>query len=162
MPPFGPATEQVIKTTPLTIHRRVRWGECDPAGVVYTVNFCEYVASAFELFMAALLGGPLQTMKQQHGLATPARALALEFMAPLRPDEEFTMTVAVAGVRTKTFDLIIVGRSVDGRDTFRAKLTAIAVDPESRTAIPVPDVLRQRLDRYKGACDAFAHGDADV
>jgi len=96
----GLAIEQVIDTTPLKVHRRVRCGECDPAGVVYTVNFCEYVASAFELFMAELLGGPLQTMKQRHGLATPARALTLEFTGPLRPDEEFVMTVAVADVRT--------------------------------------------------------------
>jgi len=81
--------------------RRARWSECDPAGVVYTVNFCEYVASAFELFMAELLGGPLQTMKQRHGLATPARALTLEFTGPLRPDEEFVMTVAVADAQAQ-------------------------------------------------------------
>jgi len=137
----GLATEQVTDTTPLKVHRRVRWGECDPAGVVYTVNFCEYVASAFELFMAELLGGPLQTMKQRHGLATPARALTLEFTGPLRPD-----------VRTRTFDLIIEGRSKNGRDIFRAKLTLIAVDPHTRVAIPIPGVLRERLDRYKGAC----------
>jgi hypothetical protein len=80
----GLATEQVTDTTPLKVHRRVRWGECDPAGVVYTVNFCEYVASAFELFMAEL----------------------------------------------RTFDLIIEGRSKNGRNIFRAKLTPIAVDPQ--------------------------------
>ncbi len=75
------ATERVIGWAPLQVLRRARWGECDPAGVVYTVNFCEYVASAFELFMAELLGGPLQTMKKQHGFAVPARALTLDFLA---------------------------------------------------------------------------------
>jgi acyl-CoA thioesterase FadM len=156
MSSFGLATEQVIETTPLTVHRRARWGECDPAGVVYTVNFCEYVASAFELFMAELLGGPLQTMKQRHGLATPARALTLQFTGPLRPDEEFIMTVVVADVRTRTFDLIIQGCSKGGRDIFRAKLTPIAVDPDTRAAVPIPGVLRERLDRYKGACVSLA------
>jgi acyl-CoA thioesterase FadM len=156
MSTFGLATEQVIETTPLTVHRRARWAECDPAGVVYTVNFCEYVASAFELFMAELLGGPLQTMKQRHGLATPARALTLEFTGPLRPDEEFIMTVVVADVRTRTFDLIIQGCSKGGRDIFRAKLTPIAVDPDTRAAVPIPGVLRERLDRYKGACASLA------
>ena len=150
------STEQVIETTPLTVQRRARWGECDPAGVVYTVNYCEYVASAFELFMAELLGGPLQTMKQRHGLATPARALTLEFTGPLRPDEEFIMTVVVADVRTRTFDLMIQGCSKGGHDIFRAKLTPIAVDPETRAAVPIPGVLRERLDRYKGACASLA------
>jgi len=162
MPSFGPASEQVIETTPLTVHRRVRWGECDPYGVVYTVNFCEYVASAFELFMAALLGAPLQATKQRLGIATPARALTLEFTAPLRPDDEFTMTVAVADARTRSFDLEVVGRCTDGRDVFRAKLTAIAVAPASRSAIPLPDVLKRSLDRYKEACDVAANRGADV
>src|ERR1700716_411258 len=156
MSSFGLATEQVIETTPLTVHRRARWGECDPAGGAYTVNFCEYVASAFELFMAELLGGPLQTMKQRHGLATPARALTLEFTGPLRPDEEFIMTVVVADVRTRTFDLIIQGCSKGGREIFPPKLTPIAVDPDTRAAVPIPGVLRERLDRYKGACASLA------
>jgi YbgC/YbaW family acyl-CoA thioester hydrolase len=156
------ATEQIVEMVPLTVRRRVKWGECDPAGVVYTVNYSEYVASAFELFMTTLLDGPLQTMKQRYGLATPARALALEFLAPLRPDDEFVMTITVADVRVRSFDLAIDARSAEGDETFRAKLAAIAVAPSTRKAVPIPDVLRRALDHYKGLCAATGTGRADV
>jgi len=111
--------------------------------------------------MAALLGAPLQATKQRLGIATPARALTLEFTAPLRPDDEFTMTVAVSDTRIRSFDLEVVGRCTDGRDVFRAKLTAIAVAPASRSAVPLPDILKRSLDLYTKACDAANRG-ADV
>ena len=146
------ATERVIGWAPLKVLRRVRWGECDPAGVVYTVNFCEYVASAFELFMTELLGGPLQAMKKRHGFAVPARALTLDFLGTLQPDDEFVMTVLVTDVRTRTFDLGIAG-TCSGRDIFKAKLTSISVDA-ARAAIPIPELLRQRLDSYRAVCES--------
>ncbi len=37
-------TEAVLADTPFVVRRRVKWGECDPAGVVYTPSFSEYVA----------------------------------------------------------------------------------------------------------------------
>jgi 4-hydroxybenzoyl-CoA thioesterase len=144
------ATERVIGWAPLKVLRRVRWGECDPAGVVYTVNFCEFVSSAFELFMTELLGGPLQAIKKQHGFAVPARALTLDFLGALQPDDQFVMTVLVDEVRTRTFDLGVTG-TCSGRDIFKARLTPISVDP-NRTAIPIPELLRQQLNSYKTAC----------
>ncbi len=32
------STEHVTGTIPFAIRRRVKWGECDPAGVVFTVS----------------------------------------------------------------------------------------------------------------------------
>src|SRR5439155_20898499 len=46
------STEQVIGTTPVVIRRRVKWGDCDPAGVVYTVTFGEYVIPRLSSSMA--------------------------------------------------------------------------------------------------------------
>ncbi len=33
------STEHVVADTPFTVRRMVKWGHCDPAGVVYTVVF---------------------------------------------------------------------------------------------------------------------------
>jgi acyl-CoA thioesterase FadM len=149
------ATEVVVSTNPVTIRRRVKWGECDPAGVVYMVNYCEYVVSAYELFMAALLGEAFQNGKIRHRVALPAKAFSIEFYASLRPDDEFLMAVAITDVRTKTFDVAVRGRSIDHRDRFLAKLTPIAVDPFDRTAAPLPHAVTRRLQHYResGALD---------
>ena len=50
-------TEAVVSKQPFTVRRRVRFGDCDPAGVVYTVQFSEYVVSAMDLFSPACSTG---------------------------------------------------------------------------------------------------------
>ena len=103
------ATEIVVGTNPITIRRRVKWGECDPAGIVYMVNYSEYVVSAYEIFMAVLLGEAFVKAKARHRVALPAKAFAIEFYASLRPDDDFLMTIEILDIRAKTFDISVEG-----------------------------------------------------
>ena len=130
-------------------------GDCDPAGVVYTVTFGEYVLSAAELFYGYLFDGTPQRIKDEHGFGTPTRALSFDFQASLWPDEEFDMRVTVHEVRTRTYTLHIHG-SARGKPAFDAVLTPICVARGERRAIEVPDALRTRLLSYQEAC-AQAH-----
>jgi acyl-CoA thioesterase FadM len=146
------ATEIVVGTNPITIRRRVKWGECDPAGVVYMVNYGEYVVSAYEIFMAVLLGEAFVKAKARHRIAFPAKAFAIEFYASLRPDDDFLMTIEIADIRAKTFDISVRGRSIQHRDLFLSKLTPIAVDPTQRTAASLPRAIVHKLRRYREIC----------
>ena len=103
------STEYVVSERPFVVRRRVKWGDCDPAGVVYTVTFGEYVLSAAELFYGYLFDGTPQRIKDEHGFGTPTRALSFDFQASLWPDEEFDMRVTVHEVRTRTYTLHIHG-----------------------------------------------------
>jgi acyl-CoA thioesterase FadM len=141
--------EIVVATSPVTVRRRVKWGECDPAGVVYMVNYSEYVISAYELFMAALLGERLQRAKIRHRVALPAKAFMIEFYASLRPDDDFLMTVQITDIRTKTFDVTVRGYSTDHCDCFLAKITPISVDPFNGAAAPLPPAITSRLHHYR-------------
>jgi acyl-CoA thioesterase FadM len=143
-------TEQVIDVAPLRVRRRVKWGECDPAGVVYTPRFADYVISAFELFMRHLLR---TESRDNHGFSTPCKALSLEFFASLQPDEEFEMTVLLADIRNRTFDLEIEGRDLGGKDLFCARMTPITIKRGDRSrAIELPAMLRERLEAYRSSC----------
>jgi acyl-CoA thioesterase FadM len=146
------ATEIVVSAAPVTIRRKVKWGECDSAGVVYMVNYGEYVVSAFEMFMAVLFDEGFQKGKARNRVALPAKAFEIEFHAPLRPDDDFLMTVKIADIRTKTFDVTVQGCSMDHSDIFSAKLTPIAVDPTDRIAMPLPQPIVHKLHRYREAC----------
>lgn len=66
------ATEQVLSERPLVIRRRVKWGDCDPAGVVYTPMFSEYVISAAELFTARCSAPRRNAPNTSRVLARPA------------------------------------------------------------------------------------------
>lgn len=148
----GRATEALVGNIPVTIRRRVKWGECDPAGVVYMVNYGEYVVSAYEILMAELFGEDFQKAKARHGVALPAKAFKIDFNASLRPDDEFTMTVEISDIRTRTFDALVRGSGADRTNLFLATLTLISVRPAERSAMVLPAALVQKLERYRAVC----------
>jgi acyl-CoA thioesterase FadM len=146
------STEHIVGATPLVIRRRVKWGECDPAGVVYTVVFAEYVISAAELFYGSVFSNTAQRSKHELGFGTPTRALEFDFRRPLWPDDEFDMVVTLVDIRTRTYVLHITGRTLEGDDVFHAALTPICVAHDTRKAIAIPPPFRSALELYRGAC----------
>nr|WP_236589493.1 thioesterase family protein [Ramlibacter aurantiacus] len=136
----------------MVIRRRVKWGECDPAGVVYTVAFAEYVISAAELFYGSLFGTTPQKAKDLIGFGTPSRALSFDFQRSLRPDEEFETTVRVAEVRQRSFVLEMHARTPEGDTVFTARLTPACIARGERRAVELPQRLRDALERYRLAC----------
>ena len=152
------STEHVVSLAPFVVRRRVKWGDCDPAGVVYTVTFGEYLISAVELFYGTLFESTPQRMKDEQGFGTPSRALSFDFRASLWPDDEFDMRVTVDEIRQRTYVLDITATTATGEVAFVAKLTPICVARGERRAIPVPDALRRALSSYQAACEAAAAG----
>jgi acyl-CoA thioester hydrolase len=142
------STESVISTCPLTIRRRVRFGDCDPAGVVYTVRFSDYAVSAMDLFLSHLLGGPF--LELLPGVDTPIKALNFVFRAPLRPNDEFDMVVTVPEIRSRTFDIAIAASLSTGTPAFEVLLTPICITTGSdRRSVSIPDALRSLLTQYQ-------------
>ena len=45
--------DKLVSRQPVIVHRRILWGDCDPAGVVYTPRFGDYFTSARDWFMRA-------------------------------------------------------------------------------------------------------------
>ena len=144
--------EYLVSERPLTVRRRVKWGECDPAGVVYTATFADYVIGAAELFYGALLGTTPQRAKNELGFGTPSRALSFDFLRSLRPDEEFDMTVYVAEVRSRTYVLHIAATTPQGEPVFNARLTPVCVARPERRSIEIPPAFRQALLDYQRDC----------
>lgn len=143
----------MVSRLPVVVRRRVKWGECDPAGVVYTPRFADFVAEAFHLFLVSILEGGLQQRYRELDVATPARALNLDFRRSLWPDQSFDMTIRVTDIRTRTFTLEFRAHDDQPGDIFVASLAAICVHFEKRESRPIPDELKDRLAAYKAALE---------
>jgi acyl-CoA thioesterase FadM len=138
------STEFVLSSKPFVVRRCVKWGECDPAGVVYTAQFSEYVLSAVELFYAHLLGSAPETAKRLSGIHTPTRALEFDFRKTLAPDDVFDMAVSVRRVRTRSYSLGIEA-TCDGALTFSALITPVCTDRDTLRAVAIPAALKNAL-----------------
>lgn len=138
-------SEALISRRPFVVRRQVVWGECDPAGVVYTPRFADYLVSAFQWFLRCELA---DTGLAELGIGTPMKAMSLEFHRMLKPGDWFDMRVAVTAVRTRTFDLGIQATGDDGCLHFAGLLTPIMLDNEKGVGVAIPDGTRARLQAY--------------
>ncbi|CAN5390583.1 thioesterase family protein [soil metagenome] len=141
-------TEALLSKRPVTVRRRVLWGECDPAAVVYTPRFADYAASARDWFMREGLGFPDRPHPLRSGVIFPMRAMAFDFSGFLAADDLFDMVVGVTAISTRTFTVEIVASHLSGASAFVATLTSVAVDSGTRKSVAIPANIRDALTAY--------------
>ncbi|HZR99344.1 MAG TPA: thioesterase family protein [Chloroflexota bacterium] len=83
---------------------RVRWGEADPAGIVYYPSFFDW----FAVGTLELLRGwqtPFGELFRQQNVGLPVIEAHGRFLAPVLYDDELEIETAVAEVRGRAFRL---------------------------------------------------------
>jgi acyl-CoA thioester hydrolase len=135
---------------PFVHELRVRYGECDPQGIVFNANYLLYFDVAFtELWRAAV--GPWQEMVARGVDAVVAEA-NLSFRAPARYDDELQLRAEVAKLgRTAITTEIDVVR--EGELLVAGRLRHVCVATDTWTKTEVPDWVRSGL-------QPFARGEA--
>ncbi|QRQ83446.1 acyl-CoA thioesterase [Cupriavidus oxalaticus] len=141
------ATEYVLSEQPFVVRRTVRWGDCDPAGVVYTGRFTDYLLGAVGLYSAHMAGGEGR-LGEAHGVGLPCKAMRLEFIGTLWPDDVIDITCNVEAIRTRSFDIRCKAQRPDGRHVFDAMFSPICVRLDRREGTAIPDSLRAVLARF--------------
>jgi acyl-CoA thioester hydrolase len=133
---------------PFVHELRVRYGECDPQGIVFNANYLLYFDVAFtELWRAAV--GPWQEMVERGVDAVVAEA-SLSFRAPARYDDELELRAEVARLgRTAITTEIDVMRA--GELLVAGRLRHVCVATDTWTKTDLPDWVRSGLQRFARA-----------
>lgn len=125
--------------------RRILFGDCDPAGVVYTPRITYFIVEAVHDFLTHILGGPAIREIFAMGILPPARALSVEFLAPMAWDEVIGIEVSSGGLTTTSFTFLVEARNASNEITFRSTFTQVSISPESKRPVPLPRALRDAL-----------------
>ena len=148
------AAQELVRTSvaaPLAYKLRVRYGECDPQGVVFNAHFLAYFDIGItELFRAAFgtLGG-YQAMVDR-GVEFVVAEAGLRYHRPAHFDDELTLEIAIT--RLGTTSITTSYRVLrDGELLVDGTLRHVLVDlkrlverePDPKTTIP--DWMRERL-----------------
>ena len=138
----------------VVIKRKVLFGDCDPAGIVYTPRFAVFAIEAVDSALAIMLGGSggISSL-MAFDILPPARSFSLEFLHPVTWDDELNMRVSVKEVRVHAFSFLIEGsiqdsnKGMDGKETlaFRAELTQVCVSPQTKKTVEIPPALKAKL-----------------
>jgi acyl-CoA thioesterase FadM len=137
--------EYVLTRQPFVVRRRARWGDCDPAGVVYTGKFTEYLLGAVMHFFAEIGDGNYMKWIESIGVDTPCKGMDLDFHHALWPEDEFDMTCTIGEIREHSFDILVAAVRADGKRAFSGRFSPICIGRTVRARTPIPGVMRQRL-----------------
>ncbi len=143
--------DRLVSHIPVRVRRRVQWGDCDPAQVVYTPRFGDYVASAADWFWRVVMADHPPSLADA-ALYTPTKYLSFTFHHVLRTDDLFDMTVRVTAIRTRTLDLAIEAVGMDGVPRFSSILSPIIISARSYEALALPAHMRAALEAYVARC----------
>lgn len=129
--------------------QKIRFDDVDGAGIVYYPQFFHLCHAAFEDFFdtAAPISYPELITRRRLGF--PTVAIESEFTAPLEYGDIAVIELAVrrVGRTSVSFDYLI-RRKRDGAECFRAQVTTVLIDLDSRQPVPIPEELRTILQRY--------------
>ena len=121
---------------------RVYYEDTDAGGIVYYANYLKFIERARTEALIAL--GLSQTeIKDRLGVQFAVRAVAVDYLAPARLEDQLVVTTAVAAIGGARIDM---AQEVlrDGVVLVRAKLTLVCIGPDGRAA-RLPAEVRQAL-----------------
>jgi acyl-CoA thioester hydrolase len=124
---------------------RVRYGECDPQGIVFNANYLLYFDVAFtELWRAAV--GPWMEMGERGYDAVVGEA-QLRFRAPARFDDDIAVALHVANLGRSSITTAV--RILRGDELLvEGELRHVVVSTETWKPVKMPDWIRDGLARY--------------
>jgi 4-hydroxybenzoyl-CoA thioesterase len=127
----------------------VRFGDVDLAGFVYYPRLVHYCHVAMEDFFARELGLDYARFLADHRQGLPTVHLEADFRRPLHYGDRIEIEVFVERLGESSVHWLYRLRR-DGGDPPAAELRVVTanMDAETRTKRPLPDWLRERLERW--------------
>jgi acyl-CoA thioester hydrolase len=125
------------------VHRlRVRFGECDPQGVVFNANYLVYLDVAFTELWRERLGGYHEMIDR--GVDVMLVQSNLTYRRPAKADEEIDIRLRAGSLGTTSMALEATIER-DGEPLVEATLHYVFVDASALTKTEIPAEIRASL-----------------
>ncbi|HYG84959.1 MAG TPA: thioesterase family protein [Azospirillum sp.] len=133
----------------LVMTRTVKWGDCDPAGIIYTPRVFDYMTEAVEAWFRDVGGIDWVMMIHEHRMGAPTVHTSVDFLTPMEPNLVLHVAVLVETVGRSSLTFRIVGDDDAGTRYFEGKLISVITDFRERRSVPIPDAVRKRAEAYR-------------
>jgi 4-hydroxybenzoyl-CoA thioesterase len=127
--------------------RRIRFSHCDPAGIVFFVNFFDMISSTVEDWFGDAVGLPFNEMHLKRRIGFPIVNTGCEFFRPCHLGDMLEMELSIAQLGRSSIQFTIRGQ-VKGEEKFRARHKVALMSLDTLRALPIPDDLRARMMPY--------------
>ena len=127
--------------------RLIRFSHCDPAGIVYFVNFFDMVGGVVEDWFRDAVELPFQEMHLERRIGFPIVNTGCEFFRPAHLGDTLRLELAISKLGRSSIEFLVRG-SVGGEEKFRAKHKVALVSLDSWRALPIPADMRAKMQPF--------------
>lgn len=127
----------------------VRFGDCDPAGIVYYPVLFHYCHVAFESSWQGALGIRYPDLISVERVGFPTVHVETDFRSPARYGDAVDFEVSVSRLGT-TSVVYLFEATVEGRSVLHSAHTKVCLNLDTFEKMPIPATLRGALERLVG------------
>jgi YbgC/YbaW family acyl-CoA thioester hydrolase len=139
---------------PFSFRIRVRFGDADPAGLVYYPIIFHYFHIALEELFPARCGITYARLMADERLGFPTVKAETEFFIPLVYGDEVEVLLSVSKIgRTSAHFEYEARRARDGAVCARSAQVHVCMNLDTRRAVPIPDKYREAFVRQEPGGD---------
>lgn len=126
----------------------VRFGDCDPAGIVFYPRYFEMFNNMVEDWCAHGLGTSFRELHQKRGLGLPTISIQTDFVAPSRLGDMLRAELQVEKLGGASLTVAIRLMGEDGAVRVRASLVLVLMELNTMRATRIPDAMRARIAQF--------------
>lgn len=130
-----------------TTQRLIRFSHCDPAGIVYFVNFFDMIGGAVEDWFREAVRLPFQEMHLQRRIGFPIVNTGCEFSRPCHLGDTLVLELAISRLGRSSIEFLVDGRVGDEKK-FRARHRVAMVSIDSFKSMAIPEDMRLKMVPY--------------
>jgi len=127
--------------------RKIRFSHCDPAGIVYFVNFFDMVNAIVEDWFADAVGKDFEALHIQERVGFPIVNTGCEFFRPCHLGDRLALELSIERLGRSSIEFAVTGRVAD-EEKFRARHKVALMSLDTQRALPIPDALREKMRPY--------------
>lgn len=134
-------------TKSFSTERKIRFSHCDPAGIVYFVNFLDMVSGCVEDWFGEAIGFSFHEMHIERRVGFPIVNTGCEFFRPCHLGDRLILELQITKLGRSSIEFRVRGR-VGNDEKFEARHKIAMISLDTLRSLSIPDDLRAKMQPY--------------
>lgn len=127
---------------------KVRFADCDPAGIVFYPRYFEMFNNLVEDWCHQALGLSFRELHLGCDWGLPTVHVETDFVAPSEIGDILSAELRVSKIGSASMMLQVCLNDQRGEPRVKGKLVLVLMDLKLRKAIPIPEEIKARIQRF--------------
>lgn len=134
-----------------TVRRKIRFGQSDPAGIVFFPEFFRMFNDLFEDWMRIGLDIDFAAEFRDHQRMFPLLHVEADFKEARMMGQTLDLTLVLTGLGRSSIHYTIIGHD-GGLEILSADCVTCIASKETQKSVPLPNDMRGKMEDYLAKC----------